>query len=60
MANIPEEPPVNVVDNIGAPDVFADFANGVFLFNGNVHISFSSRRCDYSRTPMERRRYPRS
>jgi hypothetical protein len=55
MANTPETvaPPttIPVVDNIGAPDVFADGLIGAFLDNGNVHMTFVSRRCDYSRNP---------
>jgi hypothetical protein len=52
MAKSPEaEIPIPVIDNIGAPDVFADRVSGAFLTNGNVHISLVSRRCDHSKQP---------
>ena len=35
----------------GAPDVFADGCVGAFLTSGNVHMTLTSRRCDYSRPP---------
>jgi hypothetical protein len=40
-----------MLDNPGAPDVFADAVAGAFLTNGNVHMTFLSRRCDYSQNP---------
>jgi hypothetical protein len=55
MTNTPESTdksdPVTLIDNLGAPDVFADRVAGVFLTNGNVHMTFVSRRCDYTKTP---------
>lgn len=51
MTNVPEEPKIIFVDNFGAPEVFSDGVVGAFLTNGNVHITFASRRCDYSQTP---------
>jgi hypothetical protein len=53
MAKIPEDKPIPTVDNILSPDIFADGVAGVFLNNGNVHITFFSRRCDYSKVPNE-------
>ncbi len=47
----PEDAPIPVVDNPLAPDVFADRLAGAFLTNGNVHMTFLSRRCDYSKRP---------
>ena len=40
-----------LVDNPGAPDVFADAIIGAFLKDGNVHMTFASRRCDYTKDP---------
>lgn len=40
-----------LVENLGAPDVFADRAVGAFFNNGNAHITLASRRCDYSKQP---------
>jgi len=51
MAKIPEAAPIPLVDNMGAPDVFADDVAGVFLNNGNIHITFSSRRCNHAQEP---------
>jgi hypothetical protein len=57
MASTPDEGtppkfvPVTTVDNIGAPDVFADGLAGAFLTNGNVHMTFVTRRCDYTKQP---------
>jgi hypothetical protein len=51
MANETEETPVPLIDNIGAPDVFADRVVGAFLTNGNVHMTFCSRRLDHTKTP---------
>jgi len=51
MPSIPEDKPIPIIDSPLAPDVFADDAIGVFLNNGNVHITFTSRRCDYTQTP---------
>lgn len=51
MEKTDENAPVQVTANVGAPDVFADRIVGVFLNNGNVHMTLASRRCDYSVTP---------
>lgn len=54
MANAPEPQQVaipTVVDDIRAPDVFADAIAGVFLTHGNFHMTFVARRCDYSKDP---------
>jgi hypothetical protein len=50
-SNLPPEPPVPLIDNPLAPDVFADRIAGAFLVNGNVHITLVSRRCDYTKQP---------
>jgi hypothetical protein len=47
----PPEPEIRIVDNPGAPEVFANGVIGAFLNNGNIHITLGSRRCDYSRQP---------
>jgi hypothetical protein len=57
MTNTPDEPErpsfasSTLRDNIGAPDVFADAVVGAFLTNGNVHMTFVTRRCEYSVEP---------
>ena len=51
MANVPDDPPIAVGNDPSAPEVFVDGAAGVFLNNGNIHITFTSRQCDYSRQP---------
>jgi hypothetical protein len=51
MQNTSPELPVVLVDNLGAPDVFADSCIAAFLTNGNVHMTFTSRRCDYTKQP---------
>lgn len=55
MSNTPEpateRDTVVLIDNPLAPDVFADRIAGAFLTNGNVHMTFLSRRCDYTKTP---------
>jgi hypothetical protein len=48
MAKTSPGPKVRFVDNPEAPEIFADAAKGVFLLNGNVHLTFTSRRSDYS------------
>jgi hypothetical protein len=48
MATVLDEKPVPVVSNLDAPDSYADGAYGVFVTNGNVHITLVARRCDYS------------
>jgi hypothetical protein len=44
-------PTVTFVDNLHAPDVFADSVTGVFLFNGNLRITFESFRSSYVADP---------
>ncbi|TBE49190.1 hypothetical protein ELH06_08460 [Rhizobium ruizarguesonis] len=39
------------VDNLHAPEVFADAATGFFHFNGNIRITFESVRVDHSTSP---------
>jgi len=51
MQNTSPEQPVTLVDNLGAPDFFADGCIGAFLTNGNVHMTLTSRRCDYTKQP---------
>jgi hypothetical protein len=51
MQNTSPEQPVVLVDNLGAPDVFADGCIGAFLTNGNVHMTLTCRRCDYTKQP---------
>ncbi|MEJ0062595.1 MAG: hypothetical protein WDO70_05190 [Alphaproteobacteria bacterium] len=46
MTNMPP-----LVNNLHAPDVFADEATGFAFANGNVHITFSSYRVDHSSDP---------
>jgi hypothetical protein len=51
MAKTSDEAVIPLGDNSAAPDVFADGCVGAFLNNGNVHMTFTSRRCDYSQQP---------
>jgi hypothetical protein len=47
MPSVPEDKPIPLIDSALAPDLFADGVPGVILNDGNVHITFSSRRCDH-------------
>ncbi len=51
MAKLPDDVPVKIVDNVLAPELFADLVSGVFLNNGNVHLTLTSRQCDYASLP---------
>jgi hypothetical protein len=42
---------VKFIDNPHAPEVFADEVAGFLIFNGNLHITFSSPRVDHSTSP---------
>jgi hypothetical protein len=46
-----QTPRLNFVDNMHAPDVFADGATGFFIFGGNVKITFESVRVDHTTSP---------
>jgi hypothetical protein len=47
----PERGLVKFIDNPHAPEVFADEVAGFLIFNGNLHITFSSPRVDHSSSP---------
>lgn len=52
MANKPvTTPAVGFIDNPNAPDVFADAVTGVFLFAGNLRITFESARVSHVSSP---------
>ena len=51
MPHPDDSPSVSLLDNALAPDLFADRVIGGFLSDGNVHLTFVARRCDYSQTP---------
>lgn len=51
MPHPDDSPNVSLLDNALAPDLFADRVIGGFLSDGNVHLTFVARRCDYSQTP---------
>lgn len=51
MSKNPETKPVKIVNSASAPEIFADLVSGVFLNNGNVHITLTSRHCDYGSVP---------
>ncbi len=51
MEKTVDEPKLAIIPNVGASDVFADHIVGAFLTNGNVHMTFAARRCDYSVQP---------
>ena len=36
-----------IIDNIHGPDIFSDGVAGIFLHNGNIHLTLASRHCDY-------------
>ncbi|MQA65492.1 MAG: hypothetical protein GEU76_06290 [Alphaproteobacteria bacterium] len=43
--------PVAFIDNPHAPDVFADACTGVFLWNGNIRLTFESDRVNHATSP---------
>jgi hypothetical protein len=49
MTKIPDSP--KLLDNVHAPDFFADDVAGFFLLNGNVRITFVSNRVSHISTP---------
>jgi hypothetical protein len=51
MANMPAGQPSPVVENLHAPEVFADLCVGAFLQNGALHITFASMRMDHGIEP---------
>ena|ERR1041384_2853032 len=51
MAKTSPQPAVTILDNPASGDVFTDGVIGVFLLNGNVHITLGSHRSDYSKQP---------
>jgi hypothetical protein len=51
--NAPLGAPITLVDNSGAPDVFADAIVGAFVTSGNIHMTLVTRRCDYTKQPNE-------
>lgn len=42
---------VTFLDNPMAPDVFADAATGVFLYNGNMRVTFEAARVNHETSP---------
>lgn len=51
MAKMPTGQPPRFVENLHAPEIFADACVGVFLQNGFIHLTFASFRTDYSTQP---------
>jgi len=47
MANIPAASAPSIVNNLHAPEVFADTCIGLLLQDGNIHFTFCSLRSDY-------------
>jgi len=50
MTNI-APPPVNMLDNPHAPNVFADSATGWYLLNGNIRITLEATHAGHASNP---------
>lgn len=48
---VPPVIPVVFIDNPHAPEVFASDLAGIWVRNGNVHLTFESARINHEKTP---------